>query len=248
MTGTGLEILRTEVGSTAHGLALDGQDDRDEMGIFLEPATKVIGLGEAHTIVQRDRPEGVRSQPGDLDLVLHPLRKWMRLALNGNPTILAMLFAPVLDARAPGLALRREGPDFILSRRALDAYLGYLTQQKERLLGLRGQKRTKRPELVEAYGYDTKYAAHALRLGLQGIELATTGRLELPMEPYAREFVLEVRRGDVPFAQALSRIEDAEGVLTLLKRGERRSVLPAHPDRGRADQFLIDTYTTYWEV
>ena len=34
---------------------------------------------------------------------------------------------------------------------------------------------TNRPELVAAHGYDTKYAMHALRLGLQGIELLTTG-------------------------------------------------------------------------
>ncbi len=32
------EILRGLVGSTAHGTAIDGQDDRDEMGIFIEPA------------------------------------------------------------------------------------------------------------------------------------------------------------------------------------------------------------------
>jgi uncharacterized protein len=35
---------------------------------------------------------------------------------------------------------------------------------------------TNRPELVAVHGYDTKYAMHALRLGLQGIELLTTGR------------------------------------------------------------------------
>jgi len=39
---------------------------------------------------------------------------------------------------------------------------------------------TNRPGLVAIHGYDTKYAMHALRLGLQGIELRTTCRITLP--------------------------------------------------------------------
>ena len=37
-------ILKGVVGSTAHGLALEGNDDLDEMGICLEPKGYVIGL------------------------------------------------------------------------------------------------------------------------------------------------------------------------------------------------------------
>src|SRR5437868_210265 len=37
-------ILRATVGSTLHGLALAGADDRDEMGVCLEPREYVIGL------------------------------------------------------------------------------------------------------------------------------------------------------------------------------------------------------------
>jgi hypothetical protein len=34
---------------------------------------------------------------------------------------------------------------------------------------------------VAVHGYDTKYAMHVLRLGLQGVELLTTGRFTLPV-------------------------------------------------------------------
>ena len=38
-------ILRCVVGSTLHGLAVsDGLEDRDEMGIFIEPPECVLGL------------------------------------------------------------------------------------------------------------------------------------------------------------------------------------------------------------
>jgi hypothetical protein len=37
-------ILRVQVGSGMHGTSLTGQDDRDEMGLCLEPAQYVTGL------------------------------------------------------------------------------------------------------------------------------------------------------------------------------------------------------------
>jgi uncharacterized protein len=79
-----------------------------------------------------------------------------------------------------GHELRSLAPQ-IISRRVQGPYLGYLQAQKQRLTGERGQKRIHRPELEEMYGFDTKYAMHMLRLGFQGVELLTTGRLSLPM-------------------------------------------------------------------
>ena len=71
-------ILRATVGSTVHGLHHGGQDDRDEMAVYIEPPAYLIGLARARAIrgglygfehyVERTQPEGVRSGPGDLDL------------------------------------------------------------------------------------------------------------------------------------------------------------------------------------
>src|SRR3954471_14916404 len=182
-------ILRATVGSTVHGLHHGGQDDRDEMAVYVEPPEYVLGLARAPAIrgglygfehyVERTQPAGVRSGPGDLDLVAYSLRKWMRLALKGHPTILLLLFVPdelVLVETELGRELRALRPA-LLSARAGRGYLGYLRGQRERLLGSRGQKRVNRPELVEAHGYDTKYAMHAARLGYQGLELVEKGRL-----------------------------------------------------------------------
>jgi hypothetical protein len=225
------------------------------MGILCEPKPYVIGLQKWETTVRRTRaadgspiPDGARSEPGDTDLVIHSLRKWVSLALNGNPTIITMLYAPTL--RAPtevGEVLRDQG-HLLLSRRALDAYLGYLTQQKERLLGVRGQKRTKRPELVEAHGFDTKYACHALRLGWQGIELAQLGELALPMPYPQREFLRGLRRGEVSFDFAMKQIDAAERTLVRFKDGSLATVLPEQPDRQWANDFLVWAYETRWNA
>src|SRR5919201_2283200 len=97
-------VLRATVGSTVHGLHHGGQDDRDEMAVFVEPPEFLVGLRRARHMrgglygfehyVERTQPEGARSGPGDLDLVAYNLRKYVRLALKGHPTVLLMLFVP----------------------------------------------------------------------------------------------------------------------------------------------------------
>src|SRR5207249_1524614 len=138
----------------------------------------------------------------------YSLRKYVRLALKGHPTILLMLFVPdelVHVETDLGRELRALAPA-ILSRRAGRGYLGYLRGQKERLLGTHGQKRGNRPELVEAHGFDTKYAMHAARLGYQGLELLETGRLTLPMPEPERSRVMAIRRGERTFDEAVAEI------------------------------------------
>jgi hypothetical protein len=248
-------ILRATVGSTVHGLHHGGQDDRDEMAVFVEPPEYLVGLARARGIrgglygfehfVERTQPEGARSGPGDLDLVAYSLRKYVRLVMKGHPTILLPLFVPEELVHAKnelGDELRGLRPA-LLSRRAGRGYLGYLRGQKERLLGTRGQKRVNRPELVEAHGYDTKYAMHAARLGYQGVELLATGWLTLPMPEPERSSVMAIRTGQRSFDEAISEIDEVE---QRLAEALERSPLPAEPDRAAVDAFLTDAYRRAW--
>jgi hypothetical protein len=187
----------------------------------------------------------VRSGPGDLDLVAYSLRKWVRLALKGHPTILLLLFVPdefVLARTELGDELRALRPA-LLSRRAGRGYLGYLGGQKERLLGARGQKRVNRPELVEAHGFDTKYAMHAARLGYQGLELLRSGWLTLPLPEPERSRAMAIRTGERSFEDAIAEIEEVERQLA---EALERSPLPAQPDRDAVDAFLLDAYRRAW--
>jgi predicted nucleotidyltransferase len=239
-------ILRGTVGSTVHGLHHGGQDDRDEMAVYVEPAEYLVGLaGPLEHRVERTQPEGVRSGPGDLDLVAYSLRKYVRLALKGHPTILLLLFVPdeLISVRTRlGEELQGLRPA-ILSRRAGRGYLGYLRGQKERLLGSRGQKNVNRPELVEAHGYDTKYAMHAARLGYQGLELLETGWLTLPMPEPDRSRVMAIRTGERSFAEAVVEIDEVE---RRLAEALERTALPPEPDRAAVDRFLVDAYRRFW--
>ncbi len=244
------EILRTVVGSGVHGIAIAGTDDHDEMGVYIEPPAHLIGMrSPAEHYVFRTQPEGARSRPGDTDLVMYSLRKYLRLATAGNPTVLLPLFAEgdaILVLRPLGEQLRALAPA-LLSRQAVHRFLGYLDGQRQRLLGAGRQgRRPNRPELVEKYGYDVKYASHALRLAYQGLELARDGRLTLPMAEHERERVLRVKRGD---ACALSDVLDEiaavrSQVEELLAAG--RTPLPAEPDWDTITGWSVHAHRTHW--
>ncbi len=243
------EILRTVCGSGVHGMAIAGTDDHDEMGVYIETPEQVMALApSSHHYVSRTKPEGVRSGPGDTDLTIYALRKYLRLATAGNPTVLTVLFAPaeaVLIETPAGASLRALAPA-ILSMNAGRRYLGYLDGQRERLLGAGKQSHVpNRPELIAAHGYDTKYASHALRLGLQGLEVVTEGTLTLPLRGDALRTCMEVKRGEVGFDEALRRIDDVRARLSDAIDGAR-SPLRETPDLELVNAWMVETQRTHW--
>lgn len=227
------EILRTVVGSGVHGITLAGTDDNDEMGVYIEPPDVVLGITSVRAdYIWRSQPEGVRSGPGDTDLVLYSLRKYLRLAIKGNPTALLPLYAPnddVLTITTLGTELRDLRASF-LSQQAVQRFLGYMRAQHERMMGGGKQNRVpNRPELVDKYGWDVKYGSHALRLAFQGQEIARAGHLTLPLAADQRERVVAVKRGEVSRDEVSSQITDIErDVRTLLDVGG--TPLPAVAD------------------
>ena len=97
-----------------------------------------------------------------------------------NPTVLLLLFVP------DGEVVYRTRPAQNSSQTLIGSCLS------SRLIGTSGtcqlqqcgddrraSAHTNRPELVAVHGYDTKYAMHALRLGIQGVELLRSGRITL---------------------------------------------------------------------
>lgn len=254
--------LRAQVGSGVHGTSINGQDDRDEMGICFEPPEYVTGIArvpagvdpqgatvefeqyQRHTVW--DQPGGLsnRSGAGDLDVVIYSARKWCRLALAGNPTVLLLLFVPddeVIYRNEAGTELVANAHRFV-SQLAADRFLGYLRAQKAAMTG-ESAAHTNRPELVARHGYDTKFAMHALRLGVQGIELLTSGRITLPIPEPDRQYLRSVRRGEVELAEVVDAVESAERRLELLRMSP---AVPAEPDRDWVNGWLHRSYMTYW--
>jgi hypothetical protein len=239
-------VLRTQVGSGLHGVTVEGTDDRDEMGVCVEPPDSVIGLARFEQYQYRTQPEGARSGAGDLDLTIYSLRKWARLAAAGNPTVLLLLFVPpeeIVEIDWPGRELQ-DNAQLFLSRDAGLRFIGYLDAQRDRMLGLRSQH-TNRPELVDVYGFDTKFAYHAVRLGLQGVELLTTGRITLPMPEPSRTWLRDLRVGKVDKTTVIDTITDLRSQLVTLSEA---ADLPERPDYSRLNDWLVSVYTRWWNA
>lgn len=239
-------ILRAVVGSTVHGTNISDQADLDQMAIAIEPMRYVLGLQHWESSIERTQPDGVRSQPGDLDLTIHSLRKFCRLSIKGNPSLLICLFVPenaLLEINPLGKELR-ERRDMFLSKDAGATFLGYMHAQRSRMTGESGSRHgAPRPELIEKYGFDTKYAGHIVRLGLQGIELMETGHMSLPMQQAHRDEVIAVRTGQIPFNDVVTRA----GILERdLRDAVDGSFLPRHANTEAIDAFLAEAYCRAW--
>lgn len=240
------EILRVEVGSTLHGTGIPGQEDRDEMGICIPPPEYVIGLRQFDHYTYRTAGEGNRSGPDDLDLTIYSLRKYTTLAQQGNPSLLLTLFVPrskiIMDTKQ-GRELMQNAHLFH-SRRAAARYLGYMQSQQNGLTGERKTGVPKRPELVEQFGFDTKYAMHAIRLGFQGIEFLETGRITLPMEGESGDICRNIRHGRVPLPDVLELAHELEAKLKILQDDRN---IPEEPNYEAINEFLIEAHISFWD-
>jgi predicted nucleotidyltransferase len=249
------EFLRVVIGSTIHGLSVAQTDDLDLLGICIEPPSEVLGLGkpfEQH--VWRTQPEGHPSGPGDVDLTTFSLRKYLYLAAQGNPTVINLLFVPqayrYLDGWL-GDRLREKIP-MIVSKEAGARYLGYAKSQRERLLGLRGQKHTgytrrlkyEAQDTPDGIPYDSKYGMHLCRLAVQGIELLTTGRITFPVPEPERTKLMDIRAGCWTLDEVVAWSNRLEEQLIVARH---ESPLPDHPDREALSEWMVQTYLQEWE-
>lgn len=234
------EILRGLVGSTAYGTGIGGQEDRDEMGIFIEPPENVIGLKSCDHYIYRTQPEGMPSGPGDLDLTYYSLRKFIRLAASGNPSVIVLLWLPnyLMKSQIGSelIEIRRKFISHEMGKR----FLGYLKGQKSKLLNERSNN-VNRPELIEKHGYDTKSAMHAARLAFQGFELIRYRRLTMPIREPHRSVLLDIRHGMLNLASALQIIENAEEDLR-----QEVDKFKENVDRMKIDGFLVDAHMIHW--
>lgn len=89
-----------------------------------EPSSIPFEQYEYHSAWERPGGLANRSGADDLDVIIYSARKWVRLALGGNPTVLLPLFVPedeIVAATAAGHELRANA-DRIASRRAAERF------------------------------------------------------------------------------------------------------------------------------
>lgn len=96
------------------------------------------------------------------------------------------------------------------------------------------------------YGYDVKYASHALRLAYQGREVAREARLTLLMPAVERERVLAVKRGDVSrLEDVLDEVAGVQAEVEDLLSGNR-TPLPESLDLDAVSDWAVSAHRRHW--
>ena len=239
-------IIRIVSGSKLLGLDTP-ESDTDEMGVCIEPYSQACGLGKPW--------ENFVSEGKGGDCTIYSLRKFVGLALGGNPNLLNLLYAPtasILRIDARGSQLQEKAPQ-IVSRRAGKAFLGYIQSQRSRLDGTKsshGGHGPMRAALQAAHGFDTKYAMHMVRLAWQGWELLATGKLTLPIPDPMRSYLMSLRHGQITLVDALEMTAGLEADIKKEMDAPATAIsgLPLEPDTAAIEQWMLRMYWFNWSA
>lgn len=238
----GYPIQLTTVGSTLHGIGI-GSDDTDLMGVTIEPTNTITGLKNFEHFTWRTAKKDERSGPDDVDLTVYGLKKYLRLAVKGNPSVITMLYAPPkfwqihTDTGLELEAMRQR----IVSKQVKHRYLGYLRNQRHR---------AEAENEHQSRGFAThdprtpKWASHMVRLGIQAKELLSTGHLTLPMVQDDAELCRSIKRGEVSFQSALELSREHEEAIDAIDD----SPLLEEPDIEAIEKWMWSVYARVLEA
>lgn len=238
-------VLHAYRGSIAHGMYVpqddpDSIDDKDTMAFCVPPPGYFIGL---RSYASRGTKEIKR---GEWDIVVYEIRKGISLLKQGNPNVLSMLWVPenYVISMTEGGKFLRESREAFVGRHVFKPFIGYATAQLYKMehQAFEGYMGDKRKQLVEQHGYDTKNAAHCIRLLRMGIEFLRDG--ELNVLRHDSQELLAIKRGEWP----LTRVK--EEATRLLRRAEDaydRSTLRARPDDAEIDVLCKEIVHETWK-
>ncbi|MEU8891734.1 nucleotidyltransferase domain-containing protein [Streptomyces sp. NPDC048442] len=209
-------IYSCVMGSRAFGLATE-ESDTDVRGVFVAP-TPLFWLF--------DKPPTHVDGPAE-EHFSWELERFCELALRANPNVLECLHSPLplhTDSRGEELLSLRSA---FLSRQVHTTFVGYAQSQRRKI-----------DADVRQYGAPRwKHAMHLLRLLTSCLSLLRTGELT-PDVGDARESLLAVKRGEVPWPEIENRLNR---LVESASEAEPGSPLPPLPDRARVEDFLVRT-------
>lgn len=231
-------------GSGLHGAKVEGYDDLDIYACYVEPPDYILGILSCEHFVWSSGSQTEKNTANDVDVTSYSLHRWGELMMKGNPAILHYLFA-TNDSIGNDTWSRFITPyaPKLVTKKSAKQYIGFANSQKMRLTGERGMGRHgQRPDLIEKYGFDTKFAMHYIRLLDECIELLQTGKLIFPRPN--RELLIDIRQGkhtqnDV-FDIGKTLMEACEFAL-------EKSALPEQIDPAEFSKIIAEAYQYHWE-
>jgi predicted nucleotidyltransferase len=223
-------LLAGVVGSMAYNLN-GPESDVDRLGVFAAPTTAFHGLNP---------PTGSRASlvTHEPDVTLHEAGKFATLALNGNPSVMELMWLEeyelITDLGQDLIDIRKS---FLCAPRVRDAYLGFADQQLKRM-GQFTNDRPREEKIAKPYRPEkvAKHARHLLRLLIQGVELYQTGELRVRLTDH--EVAVVQTESVLASAGDMRGIWDRfDKAHTIFDAGS--DVLPDKPDHQTVEDWLL---------
>lgn len=233
----------TLMGSQAYGVA-ETESDWDVYGWCIPPKHIIFphlvgyipGFGQqpekfdqwmVHHVV--DEARGV-----EYDFTIYNIVKYFSLVMENNPNMIDSLFTPhhsILHC-SPIAQMVRDQRHIFLHKGAWHKFKGYAYSQMSKIRSKEASG--KRKELVDAYGYDVKFAYHLVRLMGEVEQILVEGDLDLLRN---REQLKSIRRGEWT-------LEEIEDYFTSKEKSLEtvylQSTLQHSPDEKRIQRLLMD--------
>jgi predicted nucleotidyltransferase len=232
-------------GSIAHGTYTPSKspnsiDDKDVMALCVPDYDHYIGLKQFGS-------RGTREIKRDeWDIVIYEIQKAISLLAQGNPNILQILWLEdrhyIKLTKAGRILL--DNRSLFVGKHVYKPFVGYARAQFKKMTTgnvYQGYMGEKRKNLVKRYGFDTKNAAHMIRLLRGGVEFLATGEM-LVERPDAAELIA-IKQG----AWDLERVNtEAERLFSKIEDALMHSKLPDRPDRYKVNRICCEIVTTAW--
>ena len=236
-------VLHVYRGSIAHGMYEPPEnplsiDDKDTMAICVPSVDHYYGLSEYGS-------RGTREiKAGEWDVVVYEARKAVRMLAGGNPNILSMLWVPehLHIYVTPAGRYLIDQRDVFVGRHVHASFVGYAKGQFYKMThgSKRGYMGVKRAAIVERFGFDTKNAAHLIRLLRMGIEFLRDGDMRVDRGGLDATELLDIKHGEWTLAAVQN---EARRLFDRVDRVLDSSPLPARPDPERVNAVCVELVT-----
>lgn len=191
-----VKLFETKFGSQVYGTALP-TSDVDVGRVTLETPEQIFGIRGDEVISQKI--------VGGLDLREMYLKRFVKLCVDGNPNVLEWLYTPVEHIEYLNgifnLNIVQNATLLLQREKVIVSHLGFAKSQILKMRKHEQEMGAKRRELYAKYGYDVKYASHALRLTYQLRDLLLEGAITFPYPPQLVEKLKAIKTGMVTLAE-----------------------------------------------
>jgi len=180
-------VFEGVTGSTAYNSSIEDKSDLDIYGICMLPLDMAFphrtgyirGFGPAPEYFETMNQHHIQHNEKEYDVNIISIVKFFNLAAENNPNIVDVLFLPqrcVLSEDQVGKHLRSARQQF-LHKGSVQKFLGYAHSQFKKMENK--VPTGKRKEIVDRFGYDTKFGSHLVRLCLECEQILTDRDLNL---------------------------------------------------------------------